>query len=212
MAVVVDSGPVAASDKLERVPKEKWHDLMLARRYFMEVRLPYDCRCLVEFVEDTKEMYEACGFQSSDDMVRNGYNLEPDDIKAALVWLKDNEPEKAIGIAKVRSLAETARNQADPDSDEYVKQGRPSAGEKVYNVNHLGKGNSTDYTLRRLARERPDLLDKFESGEISANAAAIAAGFRVKTITVPLDPERAARALLKHFDRDELIAAMKNDR
>ena len=32
--------------------------------------------------------------------------------------------------------------------------------------------------LRRLARERPDLLERFERGELTANAAAIEAGFR----------------------------------
>ena len=32
----------------------------------------------------------------------------------------------------------------------------------------------------------------------------IEAGFRQKTLTVPTDPERAARALLRHFDIDAL--------
>ena len=44
----------------------------------------------------------------------------------------------------------------------------------------LMRGNSLDYTLRRLTRDRPDLLARYESGELSANAAAIEAGFRKK--------------------------------
>jgi hypothetical protein len=42
-------------------------------------------------------------------------------------------------------------------------------------------GNSLTYTLDRLSRERPDLLAKVESKKMSANAAAIEAGFRKKS-------------------------------
>ena len=41
-------------------------------------------------------------------------------------------------------------------------------------------GNDTDYTLRRLARDAPEFLDRIQSGELSVNAAAIAAGIRKK--------------------------------
>lgn len=42
-------------------------------------------------------------------------------------------------------------------------------------------GTSSDYTLRRLARDnRDDLLDAIEAGELSVNAAAISAGYRKK--------------------------------
>jgi hypothetical protein len=46
-------------------------------------------------------------------------------------------------------------------------------------------GNSLTYTLDRLKRERPALFKRVVAGELSANAAAIAAGWRVKP--TPLD-------------------------
>jgi hypothetical protein len=61
-------------------------------------------------------------------------------------------------------------------------------------------GSDTSYTLARLKRDRPDLLDRVKSGELSANAAAIEAGFRVKSISVPLDVDRAAATLKRHFN------------
>jgi len=39
-------------------------------------------------------------------------------------------------------------------------------------------GRGVTYTLRRLKRDRPDLLKRVVSGELSANAAAVEAGFR----------------------------------
>lgn len=44
------------------------------------------------------------------------------------------------------------------------------------------KGNSRAYTVARLQRESPELFEQVKAGELSANAAAIKAGFRkVKT-------------------------------
>lgn len=68
--------------------------------------------------------------------------------------------------------------------------GRPATGEYVDNVNELSTiersaGNSRSYTVARLKQQAPELFEKVVSGELSANAAAIQAGFRkVKT---PLD-------------------------
>lgn len=41
-------------------------------------------------------------------------------------------------------------------------------------------GNSKAYTVSRLKRDRPDLFEKVVAGELSANKAAIEAGFRRK--------------------------------
>lgn len=74
--------------------------------------------------------------------------------------------------------------------------------------NDAPAGNSTIYTVNRLAKERPDLLDKIKIGELTPNAAAIAAGFRSKSITIPDEPEAAARRLLRHFQADRLEALL----
>lgn len=42
------------------------------------------------------------------------------------------------------------------------------------------QGTSLGYAIRRLSRERPDLLEAVQAGEMSANAAMIQAGFRKK--------------------------------
>jgi hypothetical protein len=66
-------------------------------------------------------------------------------------------------------------------------------------------GTSRAYTLDRLARERPDLFEQVRAGELSANAAAIEAGFRRQR--TPL--ERALRLLpnLTDLEWDELKRA-----
>ena len=85
-------------------------------------------------------------------------------------------------------------------------------GKKEYRVDNVNSvqepkgGNGKTYTLRRLARDNPDLLAKVESGELSANAAAIEAGFRKKL--TPLEAARKAIAKLNEEDRATLVAEL----
>lgn len=49
--------------------------------------------------------------------------------------------------------------------------------------------NDRPYAIRRLARQRPDLLEKVKAGEVSAHGAMVEAGFhRVPTILDILRP------------------------
>ncbi|MBB6172879.1 hypothetical protein HNR23_002939 [Nocardiopsis mwathae] len=59
--------------------------------------------------------------------------------------------------------------------------------------------------LHRLERERPDLHQKVLAGSITTNKAMIAAGFRARTVSVPVSrPEAAARTLRRSFNPEEL--------
>ncbi len=76
------------------------------------------------------------------------------------------------------------------------KQGRSTNTEKDYNVILSSKpvGNERSYALRRLRKDRPDLHKKVIVFEMSPHAAMVEAGFRPKTITVPLGVDKAAAA------------------
>jgi hypothetical protein len=78
----------------------------------------------------------------------------------------------------------------------------------VYNVNRFD-GNASDYLTRRIARDHPEILERMKAGEFpSVRAAALEAGIVRPTVQVPLDPERAARILARHFDVMALIDAL----
>lgn len=71
------------------------------------------------------------------------------------------------------------------------------------------QGTSKSYTLSRLEKESPELFRRVIAGELSANAAAIEAGFRVKTVSIPLDPQKTADALKRHFSRKQIKAIIQ---
>jgi hypothetical protein len=68
---------------------------MVARRCFVDVRLSFDCRCLVQFVDDAKVMFAELGFESAEQMIKEGYGLEHDEIRVAAEWLRLNPEAKA---------------------------------------------------------------------------------------------------------------------
>lgn len=65
-------------------------------------------------------------------------------------------------------------------------------------------GNSRRSALRRLEDQRPDLLERVLQGEISAHRAAIIAGFRSETFTVPRDIGQMAQTLLHRLTCEEI--------
>ncbi len=83
------------------------------------------------------------------------------------------------------------------------------------NVNEVDRpeGNSAAQALRRLRTQRTDLHARVVAGELSPHAAMIEAGFREPTITISLDPQKAARTLARRFGPDgvaALIAALES--
>jgi hypothetical protein len=171
--VTINSGPISATDLLRHVPETKWRDLMIARREFVKVKLNHDCRCLVQFAADAELMYRQLGFDSIDNMISSGLELAPNDIRLAVSWLERNPSKKPISFKKVKKLAE--REIGIPGG----KPG-PGRGNKTGRIPTRFISRGRDYDLARLARDCPDLAERVAAKEISANAAAIEAGFRTK--------------------------------
>ena len=84
------------------------------------------------------------------------------------------------------------------------KQGTRS--DLVDNVNEVksSDGNSRSYTLTRLKHQKPELFQDVVDGKLSANAAAIAAGFRKKRS--PLQNLRAAWAKATADERRQFLS------
>jgi hypothetical protein len=99
--VTVNSGACEPTDKFENTPRDKWHLLLITKRSFLDRRLKHDCRCLIEFCEEAESVFAELGYKSAEDMIREGYELDPTQIELAVAWLKHNEPETGIGIQEV---------------------------------------------------------------------------------------------------------------
>jgi predicted transcriptional regulator len=189
--VTVNSGACEPTDKFENTPRDKWHLLLITKRSFLDRRLKHDCRCLIQFCEEAESVFAELGYKSAEDMIREGYELDPTQIELAVAWLKHNEPETGIGIQEVskrvwiQQLAKdnpkwTQQRIADEVgvSQPYVNMviSETSESEKVLIPPHIN-GNADRADFRKLPEE---LREQVAAKEISLNAAAIRAGIRKK--------------------------------
>ena len=118
--------------------------------------------------------------------------------------------EKLFHIAALADITEKIKEFWDRENPLFDEAGRPKNADNVSIKTEREFGNSQSYLRRRLLRDKPKLYKRVIAGELSANAAAIEAGFRVKTITVPVDtPENALKPLLRIFGAAKLIKAIK---
>jgi hypothetical protein len=65
------------------------------------------------------------------------------------------------------------------------------------------RGNTRAYTLDRLTRERPDLYERVVNKELTANAAAIEAGWRKRKVQIDPEPQAVVSFILRHFSDEE---------
>lgn len=117
------------------------------------------------------------------------------------------------------TLAQVTRLCADdPEALQLIEQAakgsrggdRRSEAFKVGNTNLESTAkNTAGYAVSRLEREYPDLHAQVLAKQISPHAAAVQAGFRPRTITVPLDPEKMARAIRRRLSDDELAVLIE---
>jgi hypothetical protein len=108
-------------------------------------------------------------------------------------------PPKGIGIGVDLFRRLILDNRPALDRFDQARQrgvGRPPASEILDNVqdNKAPTGNSVEATIRRLRKDHEELYARWLTGELSANAAAIEAGFRKKFTPF----EQTERLIAKH--------------
>ncbi len=81
---------------------------------------------------------------------------------------------------------------------------RPAGTVDIVNTSRPN-GNAQSTALRRLRKDAPELHAEVVAGRISAHAAMVQAGFRPKTVSVPVGrPDVVAEALRRHMTPADL--------
>jgi hypothetical protein len=166
-SVRIDSG-INPLTVLKFVPRRDWARLVDARRYFIFCEFNRDCRKLVEWVGDAKELWRPLGYASVEDLLGRGYDLNPEEVALVVRWLEINNPAEAIGLEEVKRELMTPQ-----EAGALGGRGNKAAD----NVRGFSHGNGAAYLRARLKRDHPKIFKDLEAGRYkSARAAGIAAG------------------------------------
>jgi len=177
---------LGGAEHAEDVPRAKWKELVRTRRTHCQVNFREDCGLLVFFIEDGAKN-NWLGFESRDQYIREGLGLDPELVPWAVEGLRKLDPNKPVSF------------------DEAVVLGG-HGGKRVKGQVGNPKliGNTATQIVARLRRDRPDLAERVQRGELSANAAAIMAGFRKGTWAAPIDADKLAVAIAARYPHHEL--------
>ena len=117
------------------------------------------------------------------------YEANNADIRERMTWLR-----RAVVDLLNAPVAAHGENQYSPKSGADI-------------ISSTQFGTDPDYAIRRLKRDRPDLAERVLLGELSPHQAAIQAGFRKRTLSIPIDdPDRIAATLRRHLTAEQLAA------
>lgn len=170
MAAVTIRQGLTSGSPLAETPRDQWGFLMEMRRMFCRRELPGDCRILLRFIEDGRAGGFA-GYSDEDTYIRDGLGLDPETVRWAVEGLSIMGAEVPVTFADAVETGRLGTHGGDRRSDKVRDQG---------SIGNLKGGNNTAYTLARLDRDRPELAAEVRAGRMTANAAAIEAGFRRK--------------------------------
>jgi hypothetical protein len=106
VAVTIETGPVDHEDQMASVPRERWKELLIVRRCYIETRFDYDCRCLVQYVAEAEQFHQELGYESTDRMLEEELGLQPEWCHIALEWLRHERPAEPISAARLGEIGQ----------------------------------------------------------------------------------------------------------
>jgi hypothetical protein len=159
-------------------------------------RLDWDVKMLkmsLKQLEDARA-WETLGLLSFDVLMMQKVKLDPADARAVL----QAKPGRSLGsVLRVQATAEEAKPILGHGGDRTTQE----QGDNIT----LKRGDDAEYLTRRIARDRPDILERMKAGEFtSVRAAALEAGIRKRTIQHGPAPADWARAARKHLTPEEI--------
>jgi hypothetical protein len=184
------------------IGSKTWARGVASKIRFVASQLDFDVSTVHRWIQIAVEngVWSILGYVSLDAFLVKEAGITQDFIDAI------RNAKKGTRVGDVQAKVQEARDKPLPSSNQ-AEAPRNPAGRKGKESDRDSTrlvDRSSDYLLRRLARDCPELLDRIESGELSVNAAAIQAGIRKKLSHA----EQCVRAFDKAPDRVELAKSI----
>lgn len=205
-SVSINTGGVCHEDKLADTPREQWPALLRERRMYIETQFEYDCRCIVQYLDEAEEFHDELGYESADEMIQQELLIRPEWVRIAVDWLTQQDRPQPVTKAEVEVALQS--HGGDRRSEEARKAREATIDQGVIHTLERGTGNA-DYIRARLHRDHPEVAAALDRGEYrSARAAAIEAGIinPVPTVRLVNDIGKVADNLRKHLTNEQRIA------
>lgn len=167
-------------------------------------QITFDLKDWEKEVEEARrnKIWERLGYGSIDEVLKEEVGYSKQELSLKIASAKADPLAEHGARGNGRSIADAVK---DAKADPLSHAGEHMATKSRGTIDTSTRGGNTDYTLRRLARDCPEMLDRIEAGELSVNAAAIAAGIRKK----PTPEELTVANFRKCENKAEVLKTLK---
>ena len=209
----INTGDIYHQDKFRDTPRAQWPALLRERRMYIETQFEYDCRCIVQYLDEAEDVYAELGYESADEMIQQELLIKPEWVRIAVEWLNQEQRVEPVTKAEVDAITLAAAKAQTQPLAAHGEIGNGRKDESRVADRHSKPANqvsseSWDRILHRLARDAPEVLERVKTGEIkSARAAAIEAGIikPVPTVRLVADMAVVAGKLCQHLTQQQRI-------
>lgn len=188
---------------VEEWPEDKQADLTISLISYVDRELTIDVERALKFVDlaEQNQLWRFVGKESLAELFeRRDLTLEAiEQYRRGVQLLRDKGHVGTITKEQAR-IAAVEDAKAKKDKGKPGRKKKETDGDSI----HYDRGTTNENILRRLARDQPELLDKIESGELTVNQAAIAAGIRKK----PTPAEIIVKTFAKVENRLETLRSI----
>ncbi len=88
----INTGNIYHQDKFRDTPRAQWSALLRERRMYIETQFEYDCRCIVQYLDEAEDVYAELGYDSADEMIQQELLIKPEWVRIAVTWLNQEQP------------------------------------------------------------------------------------------------------------------------
>lgn len=200
--VKIDRGKPSFAEPFSGVEKSQWMELFSLKSAYLRNQVDVSAKRVIEAAAEAPDVYEALGFQSAEQMITEGYDLDIREVDHARKWLelsKADAPYREVvsRAEKAAITAEAVRN-AKAEKPEATQQQIAdevgisrnraseilSVDEKVDSTNsptsetieqEAVRRGISDFVVKRerqLQRDHPETFDQFKAGEFKSLNAA----------------------------------------
>ena len=202
-AMKIDTGVPRPDLVLNKIPRERWESVAVARSLWAEIDFPHDCRLMKQVADEADLLAEELGYENGDAFIVEYLKLDLDVVRQVISFLDEEQPTEAVAVEQVIELRAHGRPKKDEEGKGYI-------------VTLKRRGNDSDYIKARLRRDHPEIAEQLEAGEFkSARQAGIAAGFIKPIACVRLvdDLSKVAASISRHLSferRMQLVELLLN--
>ena len=204
MGVKIILEDIEPDSSFHAVPKAKWPELLAKKSAWVMETMDTDARNLgrasVEVLETEAWKLKSTSFQ---DFVEKEWRIGWGVYQSIMKGLTEIGYRDACKLQDAERLGRMLQAREAEAKGALAKNGEIGNGRSsVDNIKPTQGGTSSDYLLRRLLRDAPEFVSRYEKGEFpSVRAAAIAAGI----VKVPTPEEKAVKAFRKAKDQQEVL-------